>query len=225
MLGGVDSDTISDSGNHLAHMNPGSFSVFEYDNNVDGGNQHSKYKTLRPPTFNKGSNGCLSFGGYYSMKKNVVFRYEQEFQELQLILLWFPEEVAIRLTNVEYELFKQVHPIEYLRHATLDMNNFKQRRMSNSKKDMSLSSSRDDSQTDVNRQTTTAEQQLQQVTRSVQDLIVRYKEVSSWIKKLIQSQPTAEKRLAIILSAIRCAITCWNIGNFNSSREIWLGLK
>ena len=61
--------------------------------------------------------------------------------------------------------------------------------------------------------------------KSVQDLIVRYKEVSSWIKKLIQSQPTAEKRLAIILSAIRCSITCWNIGNFNSSREIWLGLK
>jgi hypothetical protein len=61
--------------------------------------------------------------------------------------------------------------------------------------------------------------------KSVQDLIVRYKEVSSWIKKLIQSQPSAERRLAIILSAIRCAITCWNLGNFNSSREIWLGLK
>lgn len=161
-----------------------------------------------------GSNGCLSIGGYYSMKKtSVVFRYEQEFQELQLILLWFPEEVAIRLTNVEYELFKQVHPIEYLRHATLDMNNFKQRQMP--------LSSRDESQTDVNKQTA----DCTQLSRSVQDLIVRYKEVSSWIKKLIQSQPTAEKRLAIILSAIRCAITCWNIGNFNSSREIWLGLK
>jgi hypothetical protein len=61
--------------------------------------------------------------------------------------------------------------------------------------------------------------------KTVQDLIVRYKEVSSWIKKLIQSQPSADKRLAIILSAIRCAITCWNMGNFNSSREIWLGLK
>ena len=62
-------------------------------------------------------------------------------------------------------------------------------------------------------------------TKSVQDLIVRYKEVSSWIKKLLQSQPSADKRLSIILSAIRCAITCWNMGNFNSSREIWLGLK
>ena len=61
--------------------------------------------------------------------------------------------------------------------------------------------------------------------RSVQDLIVRYKEVSSWIKRLIQSQPSTDKRTSIILSAIRCAITCWNLGNFNSSREIWLGLK
>jgi len=42
-----------------------------------------------------------------------------------LILLWFPEEVSLRLTQVEYDLFKQVPPAEYLRHATLDMNNHK----------------------------------------------------------------------------------------------------
>ena len=148
---------------------------------------------------NLGVNYSRNKNGFYSSTKSpVTYKYELEFQELQLILLWFPEEVAFRLTEVEYELFKQVHPSEYLRHATLDMNNFKS---INEKADGPSSS------------------------KSVQDLIVRYKEVSSWIKKLIQTQPSAEKRLAIILSAIRCAITCWNIGNFNSSREIWLGLK
>ena len=58
-------------------------------------------------------------------KGAALYKYEAEFEELQLALLWFPEEVAYRLTEVEYDLFKQVHPSEYLRHATLDMNNFK----------------------------------------------------------------------------------------------------
>lgn len=40
-------------------------------------------------------------------------------------MLWFPEELALKLTEVEYELFRKIPPAEYLRHATLDMNNFK----------------------------------------------------------------------------------------------------
>ena len=135
--------------------------------------------------------------------------------------------MAIRLTEVEYELFQQVHPSEYLRHATLDMNNFKYSLMSDSNQKQKHNNSLpvvEDSQAATAAPAETAEakgkkQKCPNVsTKSVQDLIVRYKEVSSWIKKLIQSQPTSEKRTAIILSAIRCAITCWNIGNFNSSR-------
>ncbi|RNA40782.1 1-phosphatidylinositol 4-5-bisphosphate phosphodiesterase epsilon-1 [Brachionus plicatilis] len=131
------------------------------------------------------------------------FKYEKEFQELQMLLLWFPEEVAVRLTQIEYELFRTIAPAEYLRHATLDMNNFKSGDTTNIDKD--------------------CKQPLH--ASKVQDLIVRYKEVSSWIKRLIQSQTTIDKRIAIILSIIRCAITCWNIGNFNSARELWLGIK
>jgi phosphatidylinositol phospholipase C epsilon len=138
----------------------------------------------------------------------------------------FPEEVAFRLTEVEYELFKQVHPIEYLRHATLDMNNFKYSLIAGDKKTHLNSSQLSKEKNVANESTATAASQSNNtVYKSVQDLIVRYKEVSSWIKKLIQSQATSDRRTAIILSAIRCAITCWNIGNFNSSREIWLGLK
>jgi phosphatidylinositol phospholipase C epsilon len=129
----------------------------------------------------------------------------------------------MRLTEVEYELFKQVHPIEYLRHATLDMNNFKYSLIANSVKQNQPNNSNLNDETQA--QSCESKGAQASTFRTVQDLIVRYKEVSSWIKKLIQSQPTSEKRLAIILSAIRCAITCWNIGNFNSAREIWLGLK
>ena len=124
------------------------------------------------------------------------YQYSKEFEQLQSIIFWFPEEAAYRLTEVEYELFKSVKPIEYLRHVALDAGNLTNLKSNNDSKH-----------------------------RTVQDLIIRYKEVSSWIKKLIQFQESQEKRLAITLSCIRCAITCWNIGNFNSAREIWLGLK
>jgi hypothetical protein len=126
------------------------------------------------------------------------YQYYKEFEQLQSIIFWFPEEAAYRLTEIEYELFKSVKPIEYLRHVSLDAGN--------------LSSLKNQTNDNTKHKT-------------VQDLIIRYKEVSSWIKKLIQSQESPDKRLAITLSCIRCAITCWNIGNFNSAREIWLGLK
>lgn len=186
--------------------------------------------SLFPNRPNRASNNRIQttsqpLNSFYSSNRQnttTAYKYELEFQQLQLMLLWFPEEVAIRLTEVEYELFKQVPPIEYLRHATLDMNNFKTSLTSN-KTDFRKGKLANDLTEEIsNNGETTA---VIVYTKSVQDLIVRYKEVSSWIKKLIQSQPTADKRLSIILSAIRCAITCWNIGNFNSSREIWLGLK
>lgn len=43
--------------------------------------------------------------------------------ELNLLqrLLPFPEEVALKLTETEYELFNSVPPIDYLRHCTTDL--------------------------------------------------------------------------------------------------------
>lgn len=43
-----------------------------------------------------------------------------ELEELQ-DLLHFPEEVALRLADAEYQLFYQVPPIDYLRQVTLDL--------------------------------------------------------------------------------------------------------
>jgi hypothetical protein len=36
-------------------------------------------------------------------------------------LLAFPEEVALKLTETEYELFNRVPPVDYLRHCTTDL--------------------------------------------------------------------------------------------------------
>lgn len=123
--------------------------------------------------------------------------YNKELTYYEQLLPYYPEEVAYLLTDVEYELFNNVKPIEYLRHIVLDYTSFM-----------------------------TQDYQHNCVPhKTIQDLIQRYKEVSSWIKNLIQSQDNDLKRSNLIMSCIRCAITCWNIGNFNSAREIWLGLK
>jgi hypothetical protein len=87
MIVGIDSDAISDTG--LLAIQNGSFSMlFDYEENP-------KNKNLKPPmTF--GSNNSLTRHGYgtrnngfYSTSKSSVYKYELEFQELQLILLWF----------------------------------------------------------------------------------------------------------------------------------------
>lgn len=46
--------------------------------------------------------------------------YFEELDSLQR-LLHYPEEVAHRLTEVEYELFYSVPPIAYVRHVTTDL--------------------------------------------------------------------------------------------------------
>ena len=125
---------------------------------------------------NNGSGG--GGGGFYSRPTQATYKYELEFQELQLILLWFPEEVAIRLTEVEYELFKQVPPTEYLRHATLDMNNFKSSHLADA-----IDAAKVINNTNEIKTNTTSPIDIKvsppnsTPTRSVQDLIVRYKEV------------------------------------------------
>lgn len=102
---------------------------------------------------NSYSYGYGTRNNYYGSTR-PCYKYEKEFKELQIILIWFPEEVAIRLTEVEYEIFKKIPPSEYLRHVILDMNNFRFNETKNNKNNIENS------------------QNLK-----VQDLIVRYKEV------------------------------------------------
>ena len=47
-------------------------------------------------------------------------KFTAELEELKY-LFDFPEEVAIRLTEIEHEIFLSVPPLQYLRHLTLDM--------------------------------------------------------------------------------------------------------
>ncbi|CAG9132942.1 unnamed protein product [Plutella xylostella] len=65
----------------------------------------------------------------------------------------------------------------------------------------------------------------QQLRSSVRALIRRFNEVSAWVTDLLLSQCTLEERKGTLACALRMALTCWNIGNFNGAMEIVAGLK
>lgn len=56
----------------------------------------------------------------HSTDNSHLFCFSSDLEELKL-LFDFPEEVAMRLTEIEHEIFLSVPPLQYLRHLTLDM--------------------------------------------------------------------------------------------------------
>lgn len=133
-----------------------------------------------------------------------------ELEELQ-DLLHFPEEVALRLADSEYELFYQVAPIEFLRQVTLDLGG-----STNNSQGTATGGITSDALPPSNSST---------VRSSVATLIKRFNEVSAWVTKLIISQPTHDARRAVLSCVLRVALFSWNIGNFNGAMEIIAGLK
>ncbi|CAG9818280.1 unnamed protein product [Phaedon cochleariae] len=124
--------------------------------------------------------------------------YCAELEELRE-LLHFPEEVALRLADTEYQLFYQVPPIDYLRQVTLDLGG-------------ATGTSADSLPIHASRST-------------VSTLIKRFNEVSAWVTHLIITQPTHDARRAVLSCVLRVALSSWNIGNFNGAMEIIAGLK
>lgn len=128
--------------------------------------------------------------------------YCAELEELQE-LLHFPEEVALRLADTEYQLFYQVPPIDYLRQVTADLGGATGTSEGSSLSGGTSSTSKS----------------------SVSTLIKRFNEVSAWVTQLIISQPTHDARRAVVSCVLRVALSSWNIGNFNGAMEIIAGLK
>ena len=55
-----------------------------------------------------------------SSDPNQGLHYSEELQRLQK-LMHFPEEVALQLTDTEYELFNSVPPMHFVRQVTIDL--------------------------------------------------------------------------------------------------------
>ncbi|XP_022238999.1 1-phosphatidylinositol 4,5-bisphosphate phosphodiesterase epsilon-1-like [Limulus polyphemus] len=110
-------------------------------------------------------------------------------------LLHFPEEVAFQLTEVEHDIFIRIRPLHYVRQVAVELGHRPK-------------------QAPVSHEEFT-----------VQKLIKRFNEVSSWVTHVIISQPTHEERKMMLSCILRVSLSCWNIGNFSSTVEILAGLK
>lgn len=66
---------------------------------------------------------CFVFTFCIELEKRPQPQLPRSSEELEDLhkLLHFPEEVALRLTESEYQLFYQVQPCEYLRHVAQDL--------------------------------------------------------------------------------------------------------
>ncbi|CAG5116825.1 unnamed protein product, partial [Candidula unifasciata] len=66
---------------------------------------------------------------------------------------------------------------------------------------------------------------LQKTQPSIEQLIQRFNEVSSWVTQLIVTQATHDDRKAVLSCILRLAVYCCVLGNFNSAVEILCGLR
>ncbi|XP_055387765.1 1-phosphatidylinositol 4,5-bisphosphate phosphodiesterase epsilon-1-like [Condylostylus longicornis] len=166
-----------------------------------------------------GSGGCSGIGaGSSSINSgtttNPLPSHPGDLEELQSVL-HFPEEVALRLTDAEYQLFYQVPPIEYFKHVILEIQT-------------ETGTLHQPTQPQSQQQPQTSTQQSSNTTTTrltIKSLQKRFDEVVCWVYHLITNQQTYEDRKAAFACLLRAALTCWNIGNFNGAMEITTGLK
>ncbi|XP_072041033.1 uncharacterized protein [Amphiura filiformis] len=121
--------------------------------------------------------------------------YQQEFEHCKQ-LLHFPEEVALILTDTEHRLFGTIPCGSYVRHVT---------NPGGGGTNQSQCSDEFGSKT-------------------VKDLILRFREVSDWVTETVTSADHDDKMM-VLSRFVQIANSCWNIGNFNAVMEILEGLR
>lgn len=141
-------------------------------------------------------------------------------EELELLhtMLHFPEEVALRLAEVDYELFYSVSPVDYIQHITLCLN-----QINLEEQQTAAASSRAGGAGKISQQT--ALQRSSSGKATVQDLIRRFNFISTWVTHLIIIQPSHDDRKAVLSCLIRTAQAAWNMGAFGTALQIVAGLK
>ena len=154
------------------------------------------------------------FGGELSTASSNLSNCEE--LELLYTMLHFPEEVALRLAELDYELFYSVAPVDYIQHITLCLNQINL----DEQQTTAGSSKKAGQQTAPAKSASTSSKVY-----TVQDLIRRFNFISTWVTHLIIIQPSHDDRKAVLSCLIRVAQAAWNLGAFNTTLQIVAGLK
>ncbi|PNJ89506.1 PLCE1 isoform 4 [Pongo abelii] len=125
-------------------------------------------------------------------------------------LIQFPEEVASILMEQEQSIYRRVLPVDYLCFLTRDLGTPEcQRSLPCLKASVSASI------------VTTQNGEH----NALEDLVMRFNEVSSWVTWLILTAGSMEEKREVFSYLVHVAKCCWNMGNYNAVMEFLAGLR
>ncbi|XP_004268408.2 1-phosphatidylinositol 4,5-bisphosphate phosphodiesterase epsilon-1 [Orcinus orca] len=125
-------------------------------------------------------------------------------------LIQFPEEVASILMEQEQNIYRRVLPVDYLCFLTRDLGTTECQRPLPCLK-ASISASILTSQNGEH--------------NALEDLVMRFNEVSSWVTWLILTAGSMEEKREVFSYLVHVAKCCWNMGNYNAVMEFLAGLR
>ncbi|KAM8780622.1 1-phosphatidylinositol 4,5-bisphosphate phosphodiesterase epsilon-1 isoform 2-T2 [Rhynchonycteris naso] len=125
-------------------------------------------------------------------------------------LIQFPEEVASILMEQEQNIYRRVLPVDYLCFLTQNLSTPEcQKSLPHLK--ASISASILNSQNGEH--------------NALEDLVMRFNEVSSWVTWLILTAGSMEEKREVFSYLVHVAKCCWNMGNYNTVMEFLAGLR
>ncbi|XP_040290665.1 1-phosphatidylinositol 4,5-bisphosphate phosphodiesterase epsilon-1 isoform X3 [Bufo bufo] len=125
-------------------------------------------------------------------------------------LIQFPEEIASILTDQEQDIYRKVLPIDYLCFLTKDLGsplcltNFSDIKTSLPASLLEMKNGEH---------------------KTVEGLVARFNEVSSWVTWLILAAGSMEEKREVFSHLVHIAKCCWNMGNYNAVMEFLAGLR
>ncbi|XP_045053683.2 1-phosphatidylinositol 4,5-bisphosphate phosphodiesterase epsilon-1 isoform X2 [Desmodus rotundus] len=125
-------------------------------------------------------------------------------------LIQFPEEVASILMEQEQSIYRRVLPVDYLCFLTQNLGTPECQRSLPCLK-ASISASILNSQNGEH--------------NALEDLVMRFNEVSSWVTWLILTAGSMEEKREVFSYLVHVAKCCWNMGNYNTVMEFLAGLR
>ncbi|XP_069095949.1 1-phosphatidylinositol 4,5-bisphosphate phosphodiesterase epsilon-1 isoform X2 [Pleurodeles waltl] len=151
---------------------------------------------------------CPGMAGSNTLPANLA-GVSKELVDLQH-LIQFPEEIASILTEQEQELYRKVLPIDYLCFLTRDM-----------------VSDENQSKLPCIRESLSATLLSTQngECSSIEGLVTRFNEVSSWVTWLILAAGSMEEKREVFSHLVHIAKCCWSKGNYNAVMEFLAGLR